>query len=60
MIYRMALQDSITNSYRLNEQVQSIGNKNPPNMSKISDNVLNMASPSSFNLLNLKKTILLL
>lgn len=50
----MALQDSKTNSYRLNEQVQSIGNTNPPDMSKISDNVLRKASPSSFNLLNLK------
>ena len=50
----MALQDSKTNSYRLNAQVQSIGNTNPPDMSKISDNVLRKASPDSFNLLNLK------
>jgi hypothetical protein len=50
----MALQESKKNSYRLNEQVQSIGNQNPPDMSKIPDNVLKMASPASFNLLNLK------
>jgi len=50
----MNVQQLKDNSYRLNQQVQSIGNKNPVNLSRIPDNILEMASPDSFNLLNLK------
>jgi hypothetical protein len=50
----MNVQQLKDNSYRFNEQVQSIGNQNPPDMSKIPDSLLKKASPDSFNLLNLK------
>jgi hypothetical protein len=44
------------NLYRNANEAHAIGNKNPPNMSRISDSLLTAASPGSFSLLDNTKT----
>ena len=43
-----------TNLSRSANQAQLVGNPAPPNMARISDGILNAASPAGFNLLNLR------
>jgi hypothetical protein len=48
----MSAAQNSTNSRRLANEAQLIGNSSPPNMARISEQVLTAASPVGFNLLN--------
>ena len=50
----MSFIQNSTNSRRLSNELQQIGNSSPPNMANVSEKVLSAASPKGFNLVNTK------